>query len=128
MYNQSPLNTAGRARIPLTNLKNGRKYMLKVLVVTTDVQPILGCTASQSLDLIAVKQENISAVSPSKSSYLPVTMKQLEERFPSAFNNKVGLFRDNVHLDADTSVPPVKIRLVGSLSPFKMTSKLNSIG
>ena len=108
MYNQSPMNTAGRARIPLTNPKNGRKYMLKVLVVNAEVQPILGYTAAQSMELIAVKQENISAVSTSESSHVPVTMQQLEERFPSVFNGKVGLLRDNVHLDIDTSVPPVK--------------------
>lgn len=107
MYNQTPMNTAGKTRIPLTNPKNGQKYMLKVLVVNAEVQPILGFTAAQSMDLIAVKKENISAVS-SESSYVPVTMKQLEERFPSVFEGKVGLLRDNVHLDIDTSVPPVK--------------------
>ena len=108
VYNNTTLTAEGKTRIPMKNLKNNRKYSVACIVVNDDkVQPILGLRAAKQMNLITVNTENIAAIS-SKSETKPLTVAQITSEYPSLFDGKLGLIKDNVDLKTDSTVKPVQ--------------------
>ena len=53
MFNKSELKPIGQTKIQVKNVKNGRKYKLKFIVVAgQELRPILGSVSSQKMKLI----------------------------------------------------------------------------
>ena len=107
MYNNSPMAVLGEARIPMTNAKNDRKYKVRCIVVSEDVQPIIGLTAAQHMELITINTENIAVVHKQQPS-TPLTSQAIAEQFPALFDGKLGTLRENVDLTVDTEIQPIK--------------------
>ena len=105
MYNNTPMNTVGKTRIPMKNLKNQKKYSVACIVVDDDsVQPILGLRAAKQMELIRVNTENIAAISSNEE----LTIDEITAKYPSLFNAELGLIKDNVSLETDAAVQPVQ--------------------
>ena len=105
MYNNTPMATMGKARIPMKNAKTNRKYSVTCVVVDNPtVQPILGLRAAKQMDLITVNTENISAVNQIQA----LSLEDIVSRYPSLFDGKLGLLKENVQLRIDPTVQPVK--------------------
>ena len=105
MYNNTPMNTVGKTRIPMKNLKNEKKYSVACVVVDDEsVQPIIGLRAARQMNLITINAENIAAISSNEQ----LTIAEITTRYPSLFNGELGLIKDNVRLETDPSVQPVQ--------------------
>ena len=105
MYNNAPMPVIGQARIPMTNPKNARKYKLHCIVVSDNVQPIIGLKAAQQMQLITINTENIAVV---RQQHKPLTADAIAEQFPTLFDNQLGTIRDNVNLTVDPAIQPIK--------------------
>ena len=78
--------------------------MVSCIVVTEDVQPILGLKAVQHMHLVTVHTENIATV----NAHVPLSLKDIENKYPSLFDKKMGLLKENVNLKIDKAVDPVQ--------------------
>ena len=63
--------------------------------------PVLGANACQQMDLITVNKENIRKVTALESKV------DLIDEYKDFFNDDVGCFPGEVHLETDPTVPPV---------------------
>ena len=90
------------------------------MVEDSSVQPILGLRAAKQMGLITVNTENIAAVSEN----VPLSISEITQRYPSLFDGKLGLIKDEVSLEIDNTVQPVQspIRRV----PHAMMNPLNA--
>ena len=60
--------------------------------------PVLGATASQRMGLITVNRENIGQVTAKRN---------ILDQYKDVFNDELGHFPDEVHLEVDPTVQPV---------------------
>ena len=105
MYNNTPMTTVGKTCIPMKNPKNQRKYSVACIVVDDEsVQPIIGLRAARQMKLITIKTENTAAISSNEH----LTLDEITSKYPSLFKTKLGLIKDNVSLETDSSVQPVQ--------------------
>ena len=75
-----------------------RNYAVLFTVVTEDLMPVLGATASQLMGLITVNRENIRQVTAKRN---------ILDQYKDVFNDELGHFPDEVHLEVDPTVQPV---------------------
>ncbi|XP_033731751.1 uncharacterized protein K02A2.6-like [Pecten maximus] len=114
MFNKTETKPEGKQSILLVNPKNNCKYVLEFVIVEGDFHPILGSQAIQTMNLITVNhghiQRNISEVHDIKRSDIPdLTKSDLEKQYPDVFQGEGKFKGDKLHLQIDSSVPPVKL-------------------
>ena len=56
------------------------------------------------MNLITINTKNIAAISLNKK----LTLDEMTSKYPSMFNTELGLIKDNVRLETDSSVQPVQ--------------------
>ena len=110
-----PVHPRGCVRLP-TQYKN-RQVDLLYLVVDVNLTPLLGCDAC--LDLEVLKFMNLQLIdSPEPDQATPKTQGACEDQtmfqedsvlcgYQDCFSDKPGKLPSKVHLEVDTSVPPV---------------------
>ena len=79
-------------------------FMVACIVVDEKVQHILGPKAAQQIKLVTVHTENIAAV----DEYEPISMKDIESKYPSLFVKRLVLLNENVKLKLDARVSLVQ--------------------
>ncbi|XP_014677266.1 PREDICTED: uncharacterized protein K02A2.6-like [Priapulus caudatus] len=90
----------------MINPKNDAKYKVACVVLQESCVPILGVSAAQQMQLLEIKHENIMKVETRESSKVPLTKEVLMEEFKDVFEG-TGRLPGSLHLEIDTSVPPV---------------------
>ncbi|KAK7105846.1 hypothetical protein V1264_017174 [Littorina saxatilis] len=101
MYDNRPVTPLGERILPVVNPKNGKSYKVRFVVVNAKVKDILGCRASQHMQLITVNVENISAIGTGDKHVLT--------GFDDVFKGEVGALDGKLTFETDPSVPPVKL-------------------
>lgn len=109
VYNGQEMKTIGACEITLTNPKNGESYDENFVVVNSGSHPILGSSTSQRMKLIAVQHDNIMNIEDSAEDR-KLSMEEIEKKFGDIFTGN-GRFSEQVHLEVDNTVPPVKLPL-----------------
>ena len=82
----------------MINPANERKYAVLFTVVNENLVPVLGATASQRMGLITVNRENIRQVTAKRD---------IIDQYKDVFNDELGHFRGEVHLEVDPTIQPV---------------------
>ena len=85
----------------MVNPANEKRYAVLFTVVAEDLMPVLGANACQQMYLITVNKENIRQVTALESKV------DLIDVYKDVFNDDVGCFPGEVHLETDHTVPPV---------------------
>ena len=98
MWDQTLLAPIGECRVKMINPANERKYAVLFTVVNEDLMPVLGATASQRVGLITVNRENIRQVTAKRD---------ILDQYKDVFNDELGHFRGEVHLEVDPTIQPV---------------------
>lgn len=89
----------------MTNPRNRKRYKLEFIVVKKNAyRPILGCKASQEMELITGQHHNILAIDETRSW----TEEQIKQDYADVFHGD-GLFSGKLKLEVDERVEPVKL-------------------
>ena len=105
MYNKVKVVTVGqKSEVIVTNPKNNKSYSLDFQIVERGSGPILGSVMAQEMGFIKVNYENIMNI----ESHTALDMKFMLENFPNVFRGE-GLLEGDLHLEVDSTVPPVKL-------------------
>ncbi|XP_062576513.1 uncharacterized protein K02A2.6-like [Saccostrea cucullata] len=111
MYNKSETKPLGKRRLTVRNPRNRKKYSIEFVIVSgTELNPILGVSAIQSMKLITVNEQNFVAQIGGKCSDTtePLTKEHLKQQYPTLFDG-LGKLEGELHLRIDTTVQPTKI-------------------
>ena len=110
MWNQSEVNPLGKCRITLRNPENRKKYNVEFYIVTENLTPLLGKRASEQMGLITINYNNFTSIAAVNSTSPPVisteTPDDLMNEYADVFNDELGTFPGEVHLQVDDTVTP----------------------
>jgi hypothetical protein len=122
MFNGTQMVSRGKCLVNMVNPKNGTVYETEFVVVEEECNPLLGSKTVQQMDLVEVKYENIAMVRENADrEQMGLTMHQISQEYEDIFTGE-GEFRNELHLEIDETVSPVKqpVRRV----PVAMKAKL----
>ena len=85
----------------MVNPANEKRYAVLFTVVAEDFMPVLVANACQQMNLITVNKENIRQVTALENKV------DLIDEYKDVFNDDVGCFPGEVHLETDPTVQPV---------------------
>jgi len=123
MFDRSELQTRGMITVTVEHIRSGRTHRLDFYVTAKHDQPLLGFKACRALELLRAVDENIcvvrtasgaeaaSTMPPSASKTTCLTEAEVLTEYADLFDGGIGLLDGEVHLDIDTSVPPVQMPL-----------------
>ena len=101
MWDKSLKTPLGECRVRMVNPANEKRYAVLFTVVAEDLMPVLGANACQQMNLITVNKENIRQVTALENKV------DLIDEYKDVFNDDVGCFPGEVHLETDPTVQPV---------------------
>ena len=101
MWDKSLKTPLGECRVKMINPANDKKYAVLFTVVKEDLMPVLGASASQQMGLITVNRANIRQVTATNRE------PDILVKYKDVFNNDVGHFPGEAHLEVDATVKPV---------------------
>ena len=101
MCDKSLKTPLGECRVKMINPANDKKYAVLFTVVKEDLMPVLGASASQQMGLITVNRANIRQVTATNRE------PDIIAKYKDVFNNDVGHFPGEAHLEVDATVKPV---------------------
>ncbi|XP_072021728.1 uncharacterized protein [Amphiura filiformis] len=106
MYNKTVVPVLGKCRLPITNVKNGRKYLLRFLVVKESrFIPLIGKRNAEQMKLITVHYENIATVGISGTNL--DSKQNVKTAYADVFTCSIGKMPGKIHLETDSEVTPV---------------------
>ena len=117
MYDGTVLKTSGETETCVKHPLTGQRETLKFHVTTVHKQPLIGSDACLLFDLIQVNRSNICSVSVQKQSET-VSAADVTTRYADLFQG-IGCMPGEVHLEADSKVPPVRLPLRKLPVPIK---------
>ncbi|CAG2219480.1 unnamed protein product [Mytilus edulis] len=142
MFNKTETKPAGKRKITIVNPKNKKWYNLEFVVVTGNVQPILGSEAIQRMKLITVNKVNIHNDNISKvddktenqrtdSTVSVVSKQMLEKQYPDVFKGE-GKLPGKLKLDIDETFeyvvvfkPGIEMYMADTLSRAYINKELS---
>ncbi|XP_072033381.1 uncharacterized protein [Amphiura filiformis] len=107
MYNKAVVPVLGKCRLPITNVKNGHKYLLRFLVVKESrFIPLIGKLKLEQMKLITVHYENIATVGISGTNL--DSKPNVKTAYADIFTTcSIGKMPGKIHLETDSEVTPV---------------------
>ena len=102
MWNKRKMEALGTCRLPVTNPKNSRKYMVKFVVVQEELTPLLSRKAAEKMKLITVNYDNFESIRG--VAEIP---KNILEQYPDVLNGELGTLPGTVHLTMEPHAEPV---------------------
>lgn len=94
-----------KCTLQVANPRNRKRYKLEFIVVKKNAyRPILGCKASQEMELITGQHHNILAIDETRSW----TEEQIKQDYADVFHGD-GLCSGKLKLEVDERVEPVKL-------------------
>ena len=106
MFNHTELSPIGKFQAVTVNPKNHKQYCLDYVVVEKGFKPLLGTEAIHRLELMSLNTENLMSVDSPQQETL--NKADITTRFKDVFSGE-GLLEEKLHLEVDTSIPPVKM-------------------
>jgi hypothetical protein len=100
MFNGTEMKPIGVRVLSFVNPKTDKTYDVEFVITQETCSPILGCRASQVMELITVRHENIATMSASE----PNIIKEYEDVFEGE-----GKIEGLLHLVTDPNAIPVKM-------------------
>jgi hypothetical protein len=102
MWNGTKLKPLGESRVRIINSRNGDKFAVNFVIVEGKLQPLLGATAIQKMNLITVNKEQFVAVAPVTPEATPVTGDcDVIQEFNDVFKDELGSLPGVVKLKVD---------------------------
>ncbi|XP_052785334.1 uncharacterized protein K02A2.6-like [Mya arenaria] len=104
MYDRSEMKTYGTCKLTLKNPKTYDRYTVEFIVVDDEFAPLLGLAAIQRMKLVKIQYENICHVEKENELH----MQEIQNNYSDVFQGE-GTFEEELHLEIDDSVTPVKM-------------------
>ena len=99
----------GKLHIPTLNPKNQESYKLEYLIVEPGFTPLLGACTIQQLDLMTVNNDNVFSINAQPTcTKPPLTRDDILLQYNDVFTGQ-GKLVEELHLEVDAAVHPVKI-------------------
>ncbi|XP_014673998.1 PREDICTED: uncharacterized protein LOC106814214 [Priapulus caudatus] len=105
-YDGSTIQPLGECWVKMINHRNDARYKVACVVLQENCVPILGVSAAQQMQLLEIRHENIMNVETHEGPKVVLTKEVLMEEFKDVFEG-TGRLSGSLHLEIDTSVPPV---------------------
>lgn len=107
MYNKQAVNPKEKLKLKMRNPRNNWKYKVEFGVIDNDdCNPILGISAAQQMELLAIKHENICMSNTTNKTEMILTESTIFEQYEDVFTD-VGCLKGDYHLYTDSDVKPV---------------------
>ena len=103
MYNKEVVTVGQKSEVMVTNPKNNKFYSLDFQIVERGSGPILGSVMAKEIGLIKVNYENMN-----NESHTALDIKFMLEECSNVSRGE-GLLEGDLHLEVDSTVPPVKL-------------------
>ena len=113
LFNQATLRPEGRCKLRFRR----KKYEGEFIVVREAPSSILGARSAQQMGLITLHSEVIQEI---QLKAPPLTRETVTKEFTAVFaEEKLGCFEGELHLETDSSIPPVQIPIRKPLIAIK---------
>jgi hypothetical protein len=106
MYNNATIKSLGICDVNLTNAKTHCSHKVNFVVVNGDYTPLLGCSASQRMNLIRFNRNNIMSINTESVTTQPLSLEQLIAQYDDVFCG-TGLLDGKYHIVLDENIAPV---------------------
>ena len=100
------IKPVGECRVLIRNHRTGKKYRVRFQVVKEGLTPIIGLTASQSMQLITIHKLNIEQPADRVHSVSTQSAEDIIAAYPDVFGDGIGTLPGEQHLRTDPSVSP----------------------
>ena len=100
------IKPVGECRVLIRNHRTGKNYRVRFQVVKEDLTPIIGLTASQSMQLITIHELNMEQPADRVHSASTQSAEDITAAYPDVFGDGIGTLPGEQHLRTDPSVSP----------------------